>query len=121
LGNGNGNGGEGVKKAEAAAPTPVPTATPVSLPQALVPNAQVGREIFTTTCIFCHGAAGLNIPQCPIGSREWLSNMSQEGLMGRIRRGKPSAGMPTWGEAFGGPMNDNQILSVALYLGEIAR
>jgi len=124
AGLGEGQGGQGSPVAGSGT-TPVssaqPTATPASLPQALVPGAQVGKQIFTSTCIFCHGATGLNIPQCPIGSREWLSNMSQEGLMGRIRRGKSSAGMPTWGEAFGGPLNDNQILSVALYLGEMAR
>lgn len=82
---------------------------------------ELGEEIFTSTCVMCHGADGLNIPQCPLGSKEWLSNMSLEGLMSRIRRGKPGAGMPAWGVDFGGHLSEDDIYSVAQYLGQASR
>ncbi len=91
--------------------------TPVSLTQ----ERLFSRDLFESTCALCHGVDGLNIRQCPIGSREWLSNVSAEGLFGRISRGKPSAGMPTWSEQYGGPLSDEQIRSVASYLGAMAR
>lgn len=87
----------------------------------VIPTAALGGEIFAGTCRMCHGEDGLNIPQCPLGSRQWLANMSLEGLMTRIRRGKPSSGMPTWGAAYGGPFSDEQILAITMYLGEVAR
>lgn len=80
-----------------------------------------GEELFKNTCALCHGLDGLNVKPCPIGSREWLSNMSPEGLITRISRGKPASGMPTWSDALGGQLTAAQISSVAAYLGEMAR
>ena len=80
-----------------------------------------GLELYTATCALCHGPDGLGVPQCPIGSREWIANSSAEGIITRISRGKPSQGMPTWSEKYGGPLTDEQIRSVASYLATIAR
>ncbi len=117
----------GVDPAQAGSGTgvvaaPEPTHTPAAPVEPITtPNLNVGREIFTGTCAMCHGQDGLNIPQCPVGSREWISNMSEEGLIARISRGKPSSGMPAWSTDFDGPLSDAEIKSVALYLGSVAR
>lgn len=78
-----------------------------------------GKELFESTCAMCHGKDGMQVQQCPIGSRLFLMNMSQEGLITRISRGKPPR-MPTWAKRYGGPLSDEQILSVAAYLGTMA-
>ena len=90
---------------------------PLSTPAPML----MGADLFGEICSKCHGPDGLQIPQCPIGSREFLSNMSFEGLIRRISRGKPGAGMPTWSEEYGGPLTEEQILSVAEYLGQNAQ
>ena len=80
------------------------------------PSVAMGREIFTKNCVMCHGADGMNQPNCKLGSMEWLQNTSEEGLRARITNGKPLSGMPTWGKSKGGPLSDNLITSVMLYL-----
>ncbi len=116
--NSSGAAQAGVIKQETKPVVPPPPADPA---KPFVVSAAAGKEIFMSTCAMCHGQDGLAKAPCPLGSREWLSNMSQEGLLLRMRRGKPSAGMPTWGKAYGGPFTDEQTLAVALYLGEAAR
>ncbi len=110
--------GAATPESKTSAPPPTPTETSAS---PLVPSAKVGKDIFMGTCAMCHGQDGFAQRNCPLGSREWISNMSLEGLMARIRRGKPAAGMPTWGASLGGPLSEAQIMAVAMYLGEAAR
>ncbi|MBI4322314.1 MAG: c-type cytochrome [Chloroflexi bacterium] len=80
-----------------------------------------GKDLFTRYCQACHGADGRGQPNCPLGSKEWLQNMSQEGLAARIKNGKPSAGMPAWGKGNGGPLEDADVTAIMMYLGEMAR
>jgi mono/diheme cytochrome c family protein len=80
-----------------------------------------GRALFEATCALCHGADGLSVSQCPIGSSPWLANVGDSALIMRISRGKPSQGMPTWSDAYGGPLTFDQVRSVAVYLAQIAR
>jgi len=103
----------GSQQASAVVKAPAPTPTEV---KPFVVSIASGREIFMGTCAMCHGKDGYGKPPCPLGSKEWLSNMSQEQLLMRIRRGKPASGMPTWGQAYGGPFSDDQTLAVALFL-----
>ena len=103
-----------------------PVAATVSIPaetkqELTVASLEAGREIFMGICQMCHGETGLNIPQCPIGSKQWLSNISEDGLKLRIRRGKPSAGMPSWGQEYGGPLSEVEIQSVVFYLGSASK
>ncbi len=79
-----------------------------------------GQELFETTCALCHGKDGMAQAPCPLGSKVWLSNMSAEGLITRISRGKPPR-MPTWAEKYGGSLTDEQIQSVAQYLMVMAK
>ena len=112
---GAGKGGGGSPAATtptAAAPTPLAKITP---------SVAVGKEIFTNICSMCHGLDGMNQKNCPLGSRQWLSNQSTESLMAKIRNGKPASGMPTWGASRGGSLSEEQIFSVVMYLGEMAR
>jgi cytochrome c55X len=80
-----------------------------------------GQALFENTCALCHGKDGLQVPQCPLGNPEWIANMSYEGLVTRISRGKPSQGMPTWSDRYGGPLTDAQIASVANYVAAMSR
>ncbi|MBI4312875.1 MAG: c-type cytochrome [Chloroflexi bacterium] len=119
---GLGKVGEAVASAVIKEPAaaPAPAAPPVPARPFTV-SAESGKDIYMSTCVFCHGQDGFGKRPCPLGSREWLSNMSEEGLMTRIRNGKPSVGMPTWGKAYGGPLSDDQIKAVTLFLWQNAR
>ncbi|MBI2887248.1 MAG: c-type cytochrome [Chloroflexi bacterium] len=88
----------------------------VALSDSTTPSIAVGKEVFTKNCVMCHGADGMNQPACRLGSKEWLQNMSEEGLRARITTGKPASGMPTWGKSKGGPLGDNLITAVMMYL-----
>lgn len=117
-------GGAGVGAAAtgtgASVPTGAPTATAVDEPR-IVPTADIGKELFFKNCTACHGEDGLRVKQCPLGSRAWLNNTSEESLRARITGGKPAAGMPTWGKVKGGSLSDSQISAVMLYLSAAAK
>ncbi|HKZ51432.1 MAG TPA: c-type cytochrome [Dehalococcoidia bacterium] len=98
-----------------------PYASVVAAAAKLPQGAQRGKELYNGICITCHGADGLARAPCPIGSKEWLSNTSEEGILVRIARGKTAMGMPAWSQKNGGPLSDDDILSVAAYLFEMAR
>ncbi|MBI4499340.1 MAG: c-type cytochrome [Chloroflexi bacterium] len=82
------------------------------------PTIALGRELFTKNCVMCHGENGLRIPQCRLGSKAWVQNISEEGLRSRITNGKPGAGMPSWGKAKGGPLSSSQITAIIMYLND---
>ena len=109
-----------IKSDPAASSSTTPTAsstTPIVSPA----QRLFGQALFENTCALCHGKDGLQVPQCPLGNPEWINNMSYEGLVTRISRGKPSQGMPTWSDRYGGPLTDEQIASVANYLAVMSR
>ncbi len=81
---------------------------------------QRGQVIFTGICAMCHGPDGMAKATVPLGSKAWLGNHSQEGLIARITAGKPAAGMPAWGQGFGGPLSNDDIASVIAYLFKMA-
>jgi cytochrome c len=116
------NTGGGPPQAGAAGgQAPAAAAAPVNAAEPLVAiNATVGRELFGQNCLACHGENGLRQANCPLGSPEWLANMSDEGLRTRISNGKPPAGMPTWSKRKGGPLSDSQIEAIMQYLPALA-
>lgn len=108
----------------AASAAPTSSAPPAAAPPAVSLTAvldgpatpALGKEIFTKNCVMCHGADGMLQPNCRLGSKEWVMNMGEDGLRSRIGNGKPVLGMPSWGQSKGGPLNDNQITAIIMYL-----
>lgn len=88
---------------------------------AIVQPQLFSQELYVDMCAGCHGDDGMNIDTAPLGSRNWITNMSAEGLLLRIGRGKTSQGMPTFGVEFGGWLTPEQIESLAIYLREMSQ
>lgn len=60
-----------------------------------------GKEVFTTTCVACHGAdlhggIGPNLTDA-----EWIHGGSLKDIAATITNGVPDKGMPTWGPVLG--------------------
>jgi mono/diheme cytochrome c family protein len=100
-----------------------------------------GAEIFVNNCATCHGIDGtatqcfdatgaetgcvglpLNNADLLCGNRPprldamgWAGTKS-DFIEGTIAAGRPWAGMPTWGQQFGGPLQSNELRDVALFV-----
>jgi mono/diheme cytochrome c family protein len=101
-----------------------------------------GAEVYKANCSLCHGVNGeaqfcvdpatgdqiacagrpLNTPEllCGIPSPRmeamaWLGT-KYDYIEGVVNVGRPWAGMPTWGQAYGGPLQENQIENVAHFV-----
>lgn len=92
-----------------------------------------GAAIFETNCVGCHGVQGKGIPGVApaLNSPEFFTTRLQEvGYAGSlssfiestVSAGRPvgsgqySAKMPTWGQAYGGPLRDDQIRDVTAFI-----
>jgi mono/diheme cytochrome c family protein len=101
-----------------------------------------GAEVYKNNCASCHGTEGaaqvcldpangeqigcigrpLNVAelQCGIPTQRmaqmnWLGT-KHDFIESTIAVGRPWAGMPTWSQAFGGPLQQNQVENVALFV-----
>lgn len=101
-----------------------------------------GAEIFINNCSTCHGINGraqecfeassgeptgcvgrpLNNAELVCGTRSarmqalgWTGS-KQSFIESTVASGRPWNGMPTWGEDFGGPLQNNQVHDVALFV-----
>ena len=96
-----------------------------------VADFEAGETLFVQNCALCHGqnAEGGGAASTYDPSDSWpapnLTTIEKryEGtppatdirdyIVQTIRRGRPGTPMPAWGSAFGGPMTDDQIESIA--------
>jgi cytochrome c551 len=116
-------GDQGLTEADIAALVEFTRSEPIavglsSFVSAGIGNGLSGRALYQVTCQNCHGQSGLQIPQCPLGSSEWLSNLLPGELERVIAHGKPAAGMPAWSVDAGGPLTSEQIASIVAYVLE---
>jgi mono/diheme cytochrome c family protein len=100
-----------------------------------------GAEIFANNCATCHGLDG-EATQCfdaagneigcvgrPLNTADLLCGTKPSRLVamdwagakydfieGTVAAGRPWAGMPTWGQQFGGPMQNNEVRDVSLFV-----
>jgi cbb3-type cytochrome c oxidase subunit III len=71
-----------------------------------VPDASRGMTIFSSLCFVCHGENGKGSPIAPaINNRTRLASKDNDWYRGLISYGRPTKGMPTWGEV----LSSNQI------------
>ena len=60
-----------------------------------------GREIFTTTCVACHGARAQGDIGPNLTDHHWIHGGSSVEIHSTIRDGVLTAGMPAWGPSLG--------------------
>lgn len=104
-------------------------------------SVENGAEIFANNCATCHGLDG-QATQCfdaagneigcvgrPLNNAELLCGTKPSRLVamdwggakydfieGTVAAGRPWAGMPTWGQQFGGPLQNNEVRDVTLFV-----
>ncbi len=76
--------------------------------------AKEGAQLYTASCVKCHGEGGNRIPVAPLGTLEYLEERGDPQLMDAVSRGKSS--MPAFARATGGSLSAEQIEAVVLYL-----
>ena len=72
----------------------------------------LGAALYKENCDACHGEQGQGEVGPALNSRELLRMTPDEVLFSLIRTGVPGTVMPAWGQAFGGPLTDEQVSQV---------
>jgi len=84
----------------------------------------IGQQLYAENCANCHGDLGEGgenpaLPGdiiAPISTAEYLKTRDDFTLTSIIGQGQPNFGMSPFGSAFGGPLDDDQIDSIVVYL-----
>jgi mono/diheme cytochrome c family protein len=84
----------------------------------------LGQQLFTENCASCHGDLGEGgenpaLPGdiiAPISTAEYLKTRDDLTLRSIIAQGQPNFGMSPFGSPFGGPLDNDQIDSLVVYL-----
>lgn len=71
-----------------------------------------GAVLYRENCAACHGEQGQGQVGPALNSKEFLGTTLDEVLFSLIRTGVPGTVMPAWGQAFGGPLTDEQVSQV---------
>ncbi|HEX9898518.1 MAG TPA: c-type cytochrome [Candidatus Methylomirabilis sp.] len=71
-----------------------------------------GAALYRENCAACHGEEGEGQVGPALNSKELLRATPDEVLFSLIRTGVPGTVMPAWGQAFGGPLTDEQVSQV---------
>lgn len=87
-------------------------------PQARAQDAgdpERGAELFATNCAVCHGEHGEGRVGATLND-VFVSMNADVALRQVISQGRPGTFMPTWGEAYGGPLTDQDISDIIAYI-----
>lgn len=76
----------------------------------------VGGTLYAGNCAACHGAMGEGGAGPALNSRELLKMVSDEALFSLARTGVPGTIMPAWGQDFGGPFTDQQVMQIVAFV-----
>jgi mono/diheme cytochrome c family protein len=85
---------------------------------------EVGQRLFAENCVSCHGdfgEGGINPARdgdiiAPISTAEYLQTRDNATLRSIISAGQPNFGMSPFGNAFGGPLDDDQIDAIVKFI-----
>jgi len=74
-----------------------------------------GAQIYAENCAVCHGEDGQGRVGATL-SKDWPSIRPDLRVRETIERGITGTFMPTWGQAYGGPLNDQELDAVTFYI-----
>lgn len=85
---------------------------------------EVGQQLFAQNCSPCHGDFGEGGPNPsrpssvigPISTAEFLKTRDDFTLRSIIAQGQPNLGMSPFGNAFGGPLDDESLDAIVAYI-----
>lgn len=75
-----------------------------------------GADIFAVTCAPCHGEDGLGGMAPALNSQQFLTSATDDQIEGLIALGVPGSTMAAYSIDFGGPLTQEQIVALAVYL-----
>lgn len=98
-------------------PAPATKAAPRPSPIATFPagDSKRGAQVYTENCALCHGANGEGRIGATI-SKEWAGINVSTFLNTTIARGVTGSKMPSWSQAYGGPLTNQQVADVGAYV-----
>jgi cytochrome c oxidase cbb3-type subunit 3 len=71
-----------------------------------------GKQLFTTTCVACHGPAGGGIVGPNLTDEFWIHGGAPEQIYNTVKNGVPVKGMAAWGPQLGA----NRVKAVVSYV-----
>jgi mono/diheme cytochrome c family protein len=75
-----------------------------------------GADIFSVSCTPCHGEDGLGATAPALNSQQFLTSATDDQIEGLIALGVPGSAMAAYSIDFGGPLTQEQIVAIAVYL-----
>lgn len=85
---------------------------------------ELGQQLYAQNCTICHGEFGEGGPNparsgdiiAPISTTEYLNTRDDTTLRAILAQGQPNFGMAPFGAPFGGPLDDDEIDAIVMYL-----
>lgn len=74
--------------------------------------ALAGESLWSSTCASCHGAFGQGVDAPALNSIQFLTIASDEQILSLASSGVPGTEMSAYGQQFGGPLTQEQLVSV---------
>jgi mono/diheme cytochrome c family protein len=68
-----------------------------------------GQQLFAQNCAACHGNNGEGDIGPALNSKKFLASTEDGRISSLISSGVPGTAMPSWSQAYGGPLTDEQI------------
>ena len=78
--------------------------------------AASGRELWAQNCASCHGEDGEGMHAPALNSRQFLEDATPHRTDALVRAGIPGTNMQAWGEEFGGPLTEEQIRAISVFV-----
>jgi mono/diheme cytochrome c family protein len=99
-------------------PTPDPARllpiTPRQVPE-VAGDAAAGAQLYAVHCVACHGADGEG-GLGPALARPWYGLRPDLMIRATIQGGVPGSAMPVWGPISGGPLSDQQVDDLVVWI-----
>jgi mono/diheme cytochrome c family protein len=85
---------------------------------------ELGQRLYAQNCTICHGDFGEGGPNparngdiiAPISTAEYLKTRDDTTLRAILAQGQPNFGMSPFGTEYGGPLDDDEIDAIVMYL-----
>lgn len=75
-----------------------------------------GSDLYSANCASCHGEDGEGAIAPALNSKSFLADIDDEQLFSLARTGVPGTGMPAWSQDFGGPLTDEQLRQLVVFI-----
>ncbi len=79
-------------------------------------RAERGAGLFQENCVACHGRNGEGVSAPALNDKAFLDGVTDGLVWSLIRSGVPGTAMPSWGQANGGPLTDEDIRDLVAFI-----